>query len=164
MNPEQTQPEIQTPPKKSPVEMLRMGLGELVGKFKPKKSTSPNPGQDFAPQEAAPAPEVQVTKSGLPKIPKKIFVIFVAVAVLFVALFLLIRILGSSGRNPLPTSSPSPTPSETPIVEIPSQYADDEDVLRIKSALQELDKNLNEAVFRDDRLRVPSLDWEVEFD
>lgn len=164
MNPEQTQPAPQAQPQKPPIEAVKTGIGGVFSKFKPKKPLAPSSaGQNFAPEAAPPTGVAPTPKARLPKIPKKIILALVLLIILAISFTFIAKTLSNRRLSPLPSSSPSPTPSETPIVETPSQYADDGDVQRIKSSMLELDKNLNEAVFRDDRLRVPSLDWDVKF-
>lgn len=65
-----------------------------------------------------------------------------------------------------PQPSPTPPPTETPsgVQEEPSFYANDEEVLAIEEKVKEIEIKLEEVDFRDDTLRVPSLDWNVSFD
>lgn len=112
-------------------------------------------------QTTAP-PQLSVSK--LPKIPKKLIIAALIFVIISVLAMVLLRMLGNGSNNIFPLPSASPSPTATPIVEVPSQYADDEDVKRIEENMKNLDKELNEAAFRDERLRIPTLDWEVEFD
>jgi tetrahydromethanopterin S-methyltransferase subunit G len=107
-----------------------------------------------------------VSNLGKPKIiiPKKLIGIVVAVVVLLIVLMIVMKVLTGSGSGILPSNTPSPSPTATPVTEVPSQYADDQDVAEIKERMEALDKELNSASFRDDRLRVPSLDWDVSFE
>jgi hypothetical protein len=100
-----------------------------------------------------------------PRIPKKILVVLGIVLVLLILLLVAARVgnLGQRIGGGAPAATSSPTPEPTATVEVPSQYADDADVAEIQGNMEELDKELNDANFREDRLRVPVLDWEVEF-
>lgn len=99
-----------------------------------------------------------------PKIPKKLFIALALILVLLVLLVVAAKVMNLAGRNgATPIAITSPTPEPTVEAEVPSQYADDTDVAEIRSAMEQLDRDLNDANFREDRLRVPVLDWEVEF-
>jgi len=67
-------------------------------------------------------------------------------------------------RNPLGTPAPSPTeePAPTPSPG-PSQYADDEDVKTMESDIDTLSNALRDTVIREDKLRIPDLDFNVSF-
>ncbi|OGM32932.1 hypothetical protein A2803_05050 [Candidatus Woesebacteria bacterium RIFCSPHIGHO2_01_FULL_44_21] len=115
-------------------------------------------------------PVVQVATAPPPrklpgiKIPRKIIIAVAALVVILIILMIAMKLFGGKGTGVFPIASPSPSPRPTPEVEVPSQYADDEDVRKIQENMEALDKELNEAEFRDDRLRIPTLDWEVEFE
>lgn len=99
-----------------------------------------------------------------PKIPKKLFIALALMLLVLVLLVVASRVMNLTDRNgAVPSPTTSPTPEPTVEAEVPSQYADDADVAEIRSAMEQLDRDLNDANFREDRLRVPALDWEVEF-
>lgn len=56
------------------------------------------------------------------------------------------------------------TPTATPMSVINSKYASDEDMILINQRIKELQTSLNDAKFRDDNLRIPSVDWEINFE
>jgi hypothetical protein len=129
------------------------------------------PASPSAAGQTSSQPETQVVantpkaKLAIPKIPKKVIIIATAALVLFITLLLVIRIIGNStGSNVFPLGPPTSSPTPNPEVEVPSQYADDEDVKKIEEDMKNLTRDLNEARFRDDRLRVPALDWDITFD
>lgn len=105
----------------------------------------------------------QTSKLPKIKIPKKIIIAVVALFVILMVLMMVVRLMKGGRSNVFPVT-PTPSPTATPEVEVLSQYADDEDVKKIQEKMQALDRDLNEAQFRDDRLRIPTLDWEVEFE
>lgn len=165
-------PESQAPAaKKSPVEMIMSLLSGITKKANKKgpSELKPQPAPETSASEAPPPqPEVNAspapTKKGL-KIPKKLIFVAILVIVILAVLSIVMSLLGRNGGvNLTATPAPSATPSPTPVVEIPSRYADDEDVAEIKRQMEELDRDLNEANFRDETLRVPNLDWNVSFD
>ncbi len=98
------------------------------------------------------------------KIPKKILISVAIALILLVVLVIVSSMLGQKRGGVAPQITETPAPTEEPISEIPSQYADDPDVAEIKKQMDELDQDLDEASFRDDTLRSPTLDWKVEFD
>lgn len=88
-----------------------------------------------------------------------------------VAFLLLLMILlmttdpGRRVRNTL-LPSPSPIPTETtqlPEIFDPSPYANDPEIKDIESKLSEYDKAMNAVQLREDTLRPPTLDWNVDF-
>lgn len=66
--------------------------------------------------------------------------------------------------QPVVTVSPTPSPSDAPAEILnPSQYADDEDIKDIEGKINDLDTKLNNISLREETLRVPSVDWEINF-
>lgn len=150
--------------KKTPVQMI-MGLFDgIKGKLnKPKVSPtiSTDTTSPFGQETTVQSSDVSEKK---PKIPKKVILIAILVIILLVVLALIASMISRNGGGPInQTPSSSTTPSPTPLTEVPSQYADDEDVVQIKAQMEELNKNLNDGSFRDETLRVPNLDWNVSF-
>lgn len=85
--------------------------------------------------------------------------------VLLIVLLVVVTLMKGS-PIPLPISVASPTPiSTTKPDQIlnPSVYADDEDTLLIKSDLEKLESDLQNVNFREDTLRIPTLDWNINF-
>lgn len=96
---------------------------------------------------------------------KKKIMIFAAVPIILVVLLLVASVvkgLIGNGGVPLPILTPTPTPTATP-EQSPSPYAEDDVVLRIEEEVNKFDEKLNNAVLRDDTIRVPSLDWDINF-
>lgn len=148
------------PAKKSPAQMI-MGLFESIKEKikKPKAETAPT----AAPMEASSESPV-IDSPQKPIISKKLILITVVIVVILIILGLVMSMVNKNGGVILPTPTPSVTPTSTPTAEVPSQYADDEDVAQIKSQMEELNKTLNESSFRDETLRIPTLDWNVSFE
>ncbi len=61
------------------------------------------------------------------------------------------------------TSSPLPTASTQPEIKNPSPYYNDEEILEIEDRIQKIEKELDIVNFREETLRIPSLDWEINF-
>ncbi len=144
-------------------------LGQMVvaklKALKPAAKKLAEPSQTAQPPLPVTTMVVSASASKFPqRVPKKLIILVSAVVIVMVAITVLLRLVSTRGGAIFPVATPSPSSTPTPIVEVPSQYADDEDVKRIEENMQKLDKELNEAQFRDDRLRIPTLDWEVEFD
>ena len=102
----------------------------------------------------------KTTKAQVPK--KKLLVILLGGVFVIVALVIAM----SFGRKKDKFSvilSPSPSPTPTPSIDLPSQYADDEDIRKIKEAIEILNQKINEPDFKNEKLRIPTLDWEVKF-
>ncbi len=88
----------------------------------------------------------------------------------FVLLLLILLILASftkKGRQvtQLILPSPSPIPASSPVGEvlIPTQYATDTEVLDIEKTLNTFDGNLSGTSLSEDSLRIPVLDYGVDF-
>lgn len=97
------------------------------------------------------------------KIPKKLIIMLLVIVILLIVLSVVLAV--SKNKRPTPTATPTPatSPTPTPVADLPSQYADDPDVADIKARMDALDRSLDEASFRDDTLRVPTLDFDVKF-
>lgn len=150
--------------KKSPMQMI----SSLFSNLKKKPTPTPSePGSENAASGAENkegAPANGLPKSKFPKVSRKVVVIIAALVLLAIVIMVVVGSLGKNkGRSILPNPTPSPAETEAPVEELPSQYADDEDVFELKSNLMELDQQLNDASFRDETLRIPSLDWNVSF-
>lgn len=122
-------------------------------------STPPVPEAPVVP--VAPAQEIKK-----PKFPKRIVLIVLGVVVLIViiAVIALFATKGLKGVTDLiPMASGSPTP--TPFVEVvpASPYENDPEVLKIKADLEAFDAKLNGTSVREDTLRIPVLEWNVDF-
>jgi|GEM_PF-7030807 len=61
------------------------------------------------------------------------------------------------------TSSPLPTASTQPEIKNPSPYYNDEEILEIEDRIQKIEKELDIVNFREETLRIPSLDWKINF-
>ncbi len=66
-------------------------------------------------------------------------------------------------KKPAPTPVPTTAPSPTPEISNPSPYANDDEVLAIEKKIEEVEKELQIVNFREDTLRIPSLDWDIKF-
>jgi len=97
------------------------------------------------------------------KVSKRLVVAVAGTVFVILILSVALTVINRKGGGLIPLPTPSPTPGPTPEVEVPSEYADDDDVKAIQERMTELEKNLNEKSFRDDTLRIPSLDWDVSF-
>lgn len=165
-NIQETIPESVPETKKSPLVMI----SSLLGKFK--KNSSKEQPLVLSPEGVVGTPNVEpvatsaeAPKSKVPKVPKKIIIIIGVIVLALIVLALVVSMLSkNNGNGNLLTSTPSPVPTEEPTQDIPSQYADDEDVLELKNRMEELDRELNDSSFRDETLRIPNLDWNVSFE
>jgi len=115
----------------------------------------------------------QELKTKFPKLPnfkfpsvskKTIFVALALVLGLIIISFAL-NFAGSTrnGSGVFNIESPAPSPTPGTNVERPSPYANDPKILEIKERVENLERNLNQTDLREDTLRIPSLDWSVEF-
>lgn len=99
------------------------------------------------------------------KVNKKVIVGIVVGIVFLIFILILLSLIGkknnSVGNIATHTIEPSITPTPTPVGESP--YANDPDVLKIQSRLDEFDKKLNAIDLREDTLRIPTLNWDVNF-
>lgn len=142
------------------------------------ENNNPQPVPEALPEQVAPvvSPQAPIKTSKLKelfnklktrtssfKVSKKVVVgVVVAVSVILI-LSLVLALMNRNGGSFIPTPTASPSPSPTPQVEVPSEYADDDDVKAIQERMLQLEKSLNEKSFRDETLRIPSLDWDVTF-
>jgi len=125
----------------------------------------------------APVPTTPEIKSKVPfspkqlldrikALPRKIKILSgVAVFLLVLVILLMTTDPGRRVRNTL-LPSPSPVPTETtqlPEIFDPSPYADDPEIKDIERKLSEYDKAMNAVQLREDTLRPPTLDWNVDF-
>jgi len=98
----------------------------------------------------------------------KNLIIKVAITVLIVILAFLIiyYVYQNFMTETTPPIKPTPTPFPTHVEDTkePSLYAEDEEVLAIEEKIKSIELKLQEINFRDDRLRVPSLDWDINFE
>ena len=143
-------------------------VNPLLSKLKPAKPVVTQ-GVETSPQvDSVVAQDLQ--KSTTPKISpallKKVVIIVVILIVLLGLLSVVARMIPKGGGSVVPTAIPSQTPSPTPQATIgrPSPYSDDPEIAGIKEELDALDSLLNQATFREDTLRVPQLDWDVNFE
>jgi len=164
---ENNQGQAQTPQKKFDIiGTLNKVPGKLMGMFnrlkaqKPKLAEQPQAGEQSQGETV-----VTSSSAAMPRLrlPKKLIVAGVTLLVFLVLVLVVLKIMQVRSSSPMAVATPTPTPTEIPERVIPSQYADDEDVLEITRRMDNLNKDLNEVSFRDDRLRVPSLDWDVSF-
>lgn len=97
---------------------------------------------------------------------KKFFVTFSGVLFFLLVLGLIVSIMQKYIQ--VEDENISPQASATPISQgknyIPSPYAGDEKVLEIEDRVLQLESELELIDFREETLRPPSLDWNVEFD
>jgi len=104
--------------------------------------------------------ELETTKAQFPK--KTLLFIFLGVFFVMVALAIAMSFVRKNDKGSA-ILSPIPSPTPTPSIDLPSQYTDNEDIRKIKEAIESLNQKLNETDFRNDKLRIPTLDWEVKF-
>ena len=175
----------------TPQEKIQQGLGQLADTFKDKIKLPNMPGKAAGktetqseqvqqpPQEpvqpqaqVAVQPEAQTvtsSKAGKPKLPagllKKVVIIAVVVIVLLFVLMIVMSFLRTGNVNPLvePTPTASASASPGPVIGRPSPYANDPEIAELEEQLKELEQLMNSATFREDTLRVPALDWEIDF-
>ena len=127
--------------------------------------TNPVAPVDLAPKPKFqfPSPKVFVDKvKGLPRKYK-----FLIGWVLFMVVLVIIAMFTAPGRRvtQLILPSPSPIPTVVPVGEVfvPSPYATDSEVLQLEKNVQEYDAKLGATQLRDDTLRMPAVDWNVNF-
>lgn len=101
----------------------------------------------------------------LKKIPRKFKIMGGFVGLLFVLLILASFTKQGKQVKELILPSPSPIPASSPVGEvlIPTQYATDQEVLDIEKALTTFDSKLAGTDLKEDSLRVPNLDYTVDF-
>lgn len=120
-------------------------------------SVPPTPKQKFS---------VNDIKNKFNNLPKNMKILILLVPVFFISIFLLLVTgLGGRVRNsilPTPTPVPTATPS-VPEIANPSAYANDPEVLDLESKLSDFDKKLSQVELREDTIRPPTVDWDVNF-
>lgn len=94
----------------------------------------------------------------LPKL--VVLVLFIVVIIVVLPYLLKLNLFQSVVA---PTPAPSAAPLSTPTTELPSPYADDQEVLDFEQALSALESKLKIVNFREDTLHLPNLDWDVSF-
>ncbi len=86
---------------------------------------------------------------------------------LFSLMLVIIMAFTTPGKKVVSTilPTPSPIPTSTPIgeVKIPSPYATDPEVVDLDTSLEEFDVKLRSTDLKEDTLRIPNLDWDVNF-
>lgn len=133
------------------------------------------------PVESAPVPVVSTTPSETPvakklnlphldpqmfkHIPRKFKIMGGVVGTLVILLILASFTKQGKQVKQLILPSPSPIPASSPVGEVlvPTQYATDPEVLDIEKTMSEFDSKLSSTDLREDSLRVPSLDYAVDF-
>ncbi len=80
--------------------------------------------------------------------------------IVFIAAFAF-RMIKSNNLEQTP--SPLPTVPIQPEIKNLSPYSKDEEILKIKERIQKMEKELDIVNFREETLRIPSLDWEIKF-
>ena len=89
--------------------------------------------------------------------------IFAGIIILILAVVVFaVRLMNGNGQTPIAVQTPTPTPEEEQAFE-PSPYAEDEEVKAIEDELEALEKDLNSISVKEDTLRIPSLDWNIQF-
>lgn len=88
-------------------------------------------------------------------------IILVVSLALGVVYFVFRNFMFQAPLEPTPAPVATATPAEK--IEEPSPYAGDEEVLAIEEKVQALEAELQKISFREDKLRLPSLDWQVNF-
>jgi len=101
----------------------------------------------------------------LPFVSKKTILIAVVLVLGLIIISFALNFVSSTrnGSGVFTLESPAPTSSPGANVERPSPYANDLKILEIKERVENLEGNLNQTDLREDTLRIPSLDWNVEF-
>jgi hypothetical protein len=135
-------------------------FGDVNTNVSDQSSSQPQPEVNQVPVDAVKSPK---PKRKIFRIIKKLVIILILITILFGGLAAALMYLKPQGLN-IPGILPSPTPTaeSTPSVIAPSEYADDEDMLKIKSDIDSLDQDLRGDI-REDTLRVPTLEWNVNF-
>lgn len=119
-----------------------------------------------------PPQKLTMPKFDFKELPQKIktmprkFKIIAGVFIFMLILLIIGGLLGGPRRvKQLILPSPSPIPATTPVGEVttPSVYATDAEVLDIEKKLGEFDQSLGRTDLHEDTLRVPNLDWDINF-
>lgn len=118
--------------------------------------------QNHSPLTTHQPPATQVSKKS-----NKGLIIGIIIFIIFITIMIVGMVMFGGLPNPTEilepevTLTPIPTPVE--IIEQKSPYADDPGVLEIIEDLENYEKELNSTNIREDILRVPNVDWEVNF-
>lgn len=127
---------------------------------------SATPSSSATPPPTKPRFSLNDLKTRFNSLPKNMKLLVFMVPVLFVSILLLV-ITGLGGRvknSILPTPTPVPTGSPVaPEIANPSAYANDPEILDLEAKLAEFDKNLSRVELREDNIRPPTVDWDVNF-
>lgn len=138
-----------------PMQVIQTTQGEVVSYQNPKKEKKARVKLNM--------PKFNLGSAN--KIFKIMIILLVVIVVLSIALFFAgfgldaIRNMRKGSLN-----NPQPTPSATPVSVVNSKYANDEDMLLINQRIKELQESINDTKLRDDNLRIPSVDWEINFE
>jgi len=142
-------------PQVFPMQVNQTTQGEVVSYQNPKKENKS--------QKKLNLPKINFGSAN--KFFKIMIILLVLIVVLSIALFFAgfgldaIRNMNKSNGN-----GAEPTPTSTPVSVIDSKYANDEDMILINQRVKDLQESLNETKLRDDNLRIPSVDWEINFE
>jgi hypothetical protein len=163
-------PSTQT--KKTPMEMISIGMAQIINKVKApfsKQKTTPINivGQ---PQPASPIPahvEPQVAVSSTPKKGHKKLIIFAVGFILFIAVMMFLSVaLGIKlpGQD-LIMPPPAPTPTAPPVVftPAPNKYASDPEIIKLQQDIESLDKELQTIDIDETNLKPRPYQWDVNF-
>jgi len=111
-------------------------------------------------------PKMKIPKMPHLKIPRKAVIGAIVLVVIFIVLMVLLVVAqnfmnaNNGTTGPISENSPTPTPTTT----LGSPYADDPDILDIKNKVEEFESSLNSTRIREDTLRIPVLEWDVNFE
>ena len=104
-------------------------------------------------------------KMSLPMPNKKLVVAvlggILVIVILIIVVVVLSKITGVGGI--LPDVIPSPVETSSAEVKPASPYANDPEVLKIKEDLDTFDHEIDNTELREDTLRIPVLEWSVDF-
>lgn len=92
---------------------------------------------------------------------KKIIIAIVGLLLVIILITVGFALIPKQVAQPLATLTPTPTSSSQPSV--PSEYANDPEVLRIMDSLKTFDEKSDKTKLREDDLRLPTVDWNVSF-
>lgn len=97
-----------------------------------------------------------------PQKKKRILIILGAMLGIIVVLSVAYALIPKQVAPPLATIAPSPESSLAP-EGVPSEFADDPEVLRIMDSINSFKQKESGTVLREDDLRIPTVDWNVKF-
>lgn len=174
---ESTQPNLvpETPIKKTPMEMVNIGLAQITNKikslFSKDKVTTPINivGQPQPAATLASTPEdPAATSASSPKKGHKKIIIFAVSFTLFLAVLMImsavlgIKIPGQDLFIP-PAPSPTPTPAAVVFTPTPNKYASDPEVIKLQQDIESLDKELQTIDIDETNLKPRPYQWDVNF-